>query len=222
MKFTKFLNTPLSLKDSELTPDGQFTGYGSIFGEVDSYREAVLPGAFKNSLKSYKAKGKMPSLLWQHRSDEPIGIYLGMEEDSKGLQVHGQLALDTSKGKEAYALLKMGAVDGLSIGYVATKWQDNLKNDTVELTEINLWEVSLVTFPAGPGARVDGVKSSLECGKLPSMKEFEEYLREAGFSRTEATAVAGKGLSHLLRQREAGDQNRELKLADVLAVINSN
>lgn len=218
----KFLNQALDLKEAQLQADGTFTGYGSVFGEVDSYNEQTKKGAFAKSLKNWTAKGKLPNMLWQHRSDQPIGIWTSMAEDAKGLKIDGQLALDTVKGAEAYALLKMGALDGLSIGYVATKWEEDTKTNVVTLTEIDLWEVSLVTFPANSSARIDGVKNMLEHGKLPSLKEFEEYLREAGFSRTEAAAVAGKGLSHLLRQREADGQNRELKLDDVLSVIYSN
>lgn len=216
----KFLNQALDLKDAEVQADGTFSGYASIWGEVDSYNEVVKKGAFAKSLKDYATRGKMPNLLWQHRSDKPIGIWLSMVEDAKGLKVTGRLALDTAQGAEAYALLKLGAIDGLSIGYVATKWEEDTKTNIVTLTEINLWEVSLVTFPAGPGARVDGVKNALEHGKLCSMKEFEMLLRDAGLSVKDAKTVAGHGYSYLLRQRDVDDQNRELKLADVLAVIN--
>lgn len=216
----KHLDIAFDVKEAQVQADGTFTGYGSIFGEVDSYNEIVRKGAFAKSLKTWAKKGKMPSMLWQHRSSEPIGVWVTMEEDDKGLKVTGRLALDTRQGAEAYALLKMGALDGLSIGYAATKWEEDTKTNIVTLTEIELWEVSLVTFPAGPGARIDGVKNALRHGKLPSLKEFEEHLREAGFSKTEAAAIAGKGLSHLLRQREADGQNREVKLADILAVIN--
>jgi hypothetical protein len=216
----KTKTTELSLKEATLNDDGSFSGYASIWGEVDSYDEAVSRGAFKASLAAWKAKGKLPSMLWQHDQRKPIGVWTSMAEDAKGLRVEGQLALDTEQGKEAYALLKMGALDGLSIGYVATEWQVDKKTGVTTLDVIDLWEVSLVTFPAGPSARVDGVKSALKGGKLPTLSEFEDHLREVGFSNTEAKAVAGKGLSHLLRQREAESQGgRELKLADVLAIV---
>lgn len=209
----------LDLKEATLTADGTFSGYASIWGEIDSYNEVVRKGAFAESLKAWAAKGKLPSMLWQHNSGIPIGVWTGMVEDAKGLRVTGQLA-DTEKGKEAYALLKMGALDGLSIGYMATEWTVDKKTNVTTLDVIDLWEVSLVTFPAGPSARVDGVKSALKNGKLPTMSEYEDFLREAGFSNTEAKALAGKGLSYLLRQREAESQGeREIKLADVLAIL---
>lgn len=217
----KALSVSLDFKgDFTLADDGTFEGYASIWGEVDSYKEVVKKGAFAASLQQWAAKGKLPAMLWQHNPGQPIGKWLEMREDSRGLRVKGQLALDTEKGKEAYALLKMGAIDGLSIGYVATKWEEDTKSGVVTLTEIELWEVSLVTFPAGPSARVDGVKSLKKEGTLPTMSEFEDHLREAGFSKSEATAIAGKGLSYLLRQREAESQkSRGIALDDILGIV---
>jgi len=217
---TKIGATVLDIKATDIAADGTFSGYASVWGEVDSYNEIVVKGAFKASLKAWAKRGKLPRLLWQHNSAQPIGIFLSMVEDEKGLFVTGRLALDTERGKEAYALLKMGALDGLSIGYVATEWLTDQKAGTVTLTVIDLWEVSLVTFPAGPSARVDSVKSSLESGTLPTMKDFEGFLREAGFSKTQAAAIAGKGLAHLLRQREAESPTSREKLQnEILALI---
>lgn len=218
----KYANQPLCLKDSQLQSDGTFTGYGSVFGELDSYRETVTKGAFAKSLKAWGSRGKFPSMLWQHDARQPIGIWTDAKEDDRGLKLTGQLATATGKGAEAYALLKMGALDGLSIGYVATKWEEDKKANTTALTEIDLWEVSLVTFPAGPSARVDSVKDALERGKLCSMKEFEAILRDVGLSVKDAKTVASHGYSHLLRQRDVDDRNREVSLADVLAVINTH
>ena len=219
---TKHLTVELDVKTATLSEDGTFSGYGSVFGEIDSYKEIVAKGAFAKSLRKWKAKGKLPRLLWQHRSDKPIGVWTSMAEDDHGLKVTGQLSLDTDQGKEAYALLKMGAIDGLSIGYVATEWTENTKTGVITLVEIDLWEVSLVTFPAGPSARVDGVKSALERGTLPDMKEYEGFLREAGFSNSEAKVLASKGLPTLLRQREAESAQREIKLDDFLSFIENN
>jgi HK97 family phage prohead protease len=215
----KFLNVPLDLKAGALGDNGTFTGYGSMFGEVDSYREIVRKGAFAKSLKDWKGRGKMPAMLWQHDSKNPIGVWTSMIEDNIGLKVTGQLALDVPQGAAAYALLKMGAVDGLSIGYNATAWTDDKKTQTTTLDVIDLWEVSVVTFPAGPSARIDGVKSLVEHGKLPTLKEFEAALGELGFSNTQATAIAGKGLSYLIRQSESEGQKRELQMSEVLDLI---
>lgn len=217
----KTLDVALDLKQADVQADGTFRGYGSVFGTVDSYNEIVAPGAFTKSLKSWGKRGSMPSLLWQHDATQPIGIYTSAAEDSRGLLLEGQLALDTVKGKEAYALLKMGALNGLSIGYVATEWTTNAKSGITTLDVIDLWEVSLVTFPANSDARIDVVKSALNSGTLPSLKDFEGFLREAGFSRTEAAAIAGKGLRHLLSQREA-DTPRNASLADLLSTISGS
>jgi HK97 family phage prohead protease len=194
--------------------DGVFSGYGSVFGVEDSYREVVVAGAFKESLE-----GRLPSLLWQHRASEPIGIYTKVEEDSVGLHVEGKLALNTVRGQEAYELLKMGAISGLSIGFNTR--EDSYDNVTGvrTLKKLDLWEVSLVTFPANEAARVTDVKELVKSGELPSLKEFERYLREAGFSKTQAAAVAGKGLSHLLRSESGAQANDEL--ADILSAIRS-
>jgi HK97 family phage prohead protease len=213
----KTLDVALDLKQANVQPDGTFKGYGSVFGTVDSYNEVVPKGAFARSLKNWQKRGALPSLLWQHDARQPIGIYKSMAEDDHGLLLEGQLSLDTVQGKEAYALLKMGALNGLSIGYNATEWTTNAKSGITTLDVIDLWEVSLVTFPANTDARVDGVKSALKDGKLPSLKDFEGFLRDAGFSRSEAAAIAGKGLRHLISQREADTES----LDSILEAIKS-
>jgi hypothetical protein len=144
-----------------------------------------------------------------------------MTEDTKGLRVEGQLALGTPDGDTTYKLMKMDAVDGLSIGFVATEWTTDKKSDVVTLDVIDLWEVSVVTFPAGASARIDGVKTVAGYGKLPTLKEFEGILGELGFSNSQATAIASKGLAPLLREREVHEK-RELKLDDILSIIKPN
>ena len=153
-----------------LSDDGMIEGYGSVFGVRDSYSDIVAAGAFKASLAAHKAAGTMPALLWQHRSDEPIGVWTSMVEDQKGLAVVGQLAMDTTRGREAHALLKMRAINGLSIGFYSKEWKYDTENDVRTLTEVDLWETSLVTFPANSAARVTAVKSieALESLRLVS------------------------------------------------------
>jgi HK97 family phage prohead protease len=208
--YTKQLRSgSLEVKASDVKPDGTFTGYASVFGEPDSYNEITVKGSFKASLAAWAKKGKLPAMLWMHDPGQVIGKWTSMAEDSYGLLVTGQLALDTPKGAECYALLKMGALDGLSIGYCCTKWTEDTKAMTITLDVIDLWEVSVVTFPAGDNARIEGVKSLVHDGKLPTLQEFEDHLREAGFSKTQATAIAGKGLACLLRQREAESDDRK-------------
>jgi HK97 family phage prohead protease len=169
--------------------DGSVEGYGSVFGVRDSYDDVIASGAFAGSIKAHKSEGTMPAMLWQHDSGQPIGIWTDMTEDAKGLHIKGKLALDTAKGKEAHALLKMGALNGLSIGFVSKQWAYDRESEVRTLTEIDLWEVSLVTFPANEKARVTNVKSAEE---LSAPKDAERILRDAGFSKSDATAFVSR------------------------------
>lgn len=169
--------------------DGTVEGYGSVFGVRDNYDDVIAKGAFINSLKEHKAAGTMPAMLWQHDADKPIGVWTDMVEDEKGLRIKGQLAMETVKGKEAHALLKMGALNGLSIGFVSKEWSYDSDTEVRTLTAIDLWEVSLVTFPANEKARVTNVKSADE---LQAPKDAEKVLRDAGFSKSDATAFVSR------------------------------
>ncbi len=169
--------------------DGTVEGYGSVFGVRDNYDDVIAKGAFINSLKEHKAAGTMPAMLWQHDADKPIGVWTEMVEDEKGLRIKGQLAMETVKGKEAHALLKMGALNGLSIGFMSKEWAYDRDTEVRTLTAIDLWEVSLVTFPANEKARVTNVKSADE---LQAPKDAEKVLRDAGFSKSDATAFVSR------------------------------
>jgi len=184
---TKTLDCDFELKS--ISDGGAFEGYGSVFGIKDSYDEIVAPGAFTESLAAQKSVGKMPSLLWQHRSDEPIGVYTAMSEDNFGLKVSGQLALKTVRGAEAYELLKMKAISGLSIGYVTRDHSDDRATGIRTLKKVDLWEVSLVTFPANDTARVHGVKT---VETIENLRDAEIYLRDSGMSRTQAVAFISR------------------------------
>jgi uncharacterized protein len=131
-------------------------GYGSIFGNEDSYGDVVVPGAFGRTLQKSK-----PRMLWQHRTDQIAGVWDEVREESKGLYLKGRLA-NTPLGNEAYELLKMGGLDGLSIGYGTVKSSTDPKRDVRLLQDLDLYEVSLVTFPANAKATVTGVKAALE------------------------------------------------------------
>lgn len=197
------IDTALELKS--LTPGGEFEGYGSIFHNVDSYADVVAPGAFQKTLSKWALKGRMPSLLWQHRQDEPIGAYSEMHEDENGLYVKGQLCLDCRQGAEAYALMKMGAISGLSIGFIDDVSEYDAARQVRVLKEVDLWEVSLVTFPANDEARIGAVKAALKSGGVPSPKDFERFLRDAGFSRTQAKQIMAEGYKSLTPLRDAED-----------------
>ena len=169
--------------------DGTVEGYGSVFGVRDNYDDVISKGAFVQSLKDHRAAGTMPAMLWQHDADKPIGVWTEMVEDEKGLRIKGQLAMETVKGKEAHALLKMGALNGLSIGFMSKEWAYDRDTEVRTLTAIDLWEVSLVTFPANEKARVTNVKSAEE---MATPKDAEKVLRDAGFSKSDATAFVSR------------------------------
>lgn len=146
-----------------LNDDGTFAGYCSVFDVVDSYGEIVKKGAFLDSLNAWQAKNKMPPILWQHDRKEVIGVWTKLYEDEKGLFGEGRLLVnDVAKAREAHALLKSGAIDGLSIGYRTEKYRYNSDNDTLDLLQLNLKEVSIVTFPANESSTISEVKSQLQ------------------------------------------------------------
>lgn len=195
------------IKAADVAEDGTFVGYGSVFGgDPDSYGEVVAAGAFTESLAELAAKGRIVPILWQHNSAEPIGIYTSITQDEHGLRVEGKLLIDdVARAKEAYALLKAGAVTGLSIGYWVGQASYDEKTGVRTLIKLDLVEVSLVTFPAKDDARVEAVKFKLDRGQLPTIKEFEKALREAfPFSKTQAAAIANHGFKHLLRSESEG------------------
>jgi len=181
---------------------GVFQGYGSIFGNKDLGNDVVVQGAFAKSIG--KKGAKAVKMLYQHRPDEPIGVFDEIIEDNRGLKVKGRLAMGTQRGREVYELMKMGALDGLSIGYrVGPKGADyDERGKKRLLKEVDLMEISAVTFPMNPKARVAQVK-----GADKSIREWEEILRDAGgLSRNEAK-VGASALTKALDLRDAGDND---------------
>jgi HK97 family phage prohead protease len=154
---TKHLSAPFEMK--ELGANGYVCGYASVFGHVDAQREVVAPGAFTRSLRQWKGQSRQPAMLWMHDAGKPVGIWESLREDASGLAVEGRLAVRTQDGADAYELLKMGAVTGLSIGYRTVQSKLDSKSRVRTLTEVDLFEVSLVTFPANDQARIRAVKT---------------------------------------------------------------
>ncbi len=136
-----------------ITEGAVIEGYASLFGQEDQGGDVVGPGAYAASLSTLGAEGRRVKMLWQHDPAQPIGVWDEVREDGRGLYVKGRLLESTQKGREAIALIGAGAIDGLSIGYRTMK---ATKTDAGQrlLKELELWEVSLVTFPMLPSARV--------------------------------------------------------------------
>lgn len=203
----------LEIKFAGAESERSFSGYGAVFNNVDSYGDTIVPGAFAETLSRAKAGGDWPAMLLQHgggflggaEDSTPIGVWTSMREDEKGLFVEGKLA-DTSRGRDIYALLKMTprpAITGLSIGYIAKEWSVRTQPHEPKrsLKKVELIEVSLVTNPANPKARVSGVKTDAE-----EIREFERLImRGAGLSRSEARLVIQSGFKSYLAKRDAGD-----------------
>lgn len=149
-KFQKWPST-------EVSADGLFEGYASLFGVADLSKDVVEAGAFAASLARRGATGVR--MLWQHDPAEPIGQWLTLREDGRGLFVRGRLSLDVARARELRALMQSGALDGLSIGFRPEKFRIDPRSGQRRLERIDLWEISLVTFPMLPGARVSAIKS---------------------------------------------------------------
>jgi HK97 family phage prohead protease len=184
-------------------------GLASVFNNVDSYKDIVLPGAFAKSLKT-----RMPAMLWQHRSDMPIGVWDEAEETPKGLRVKGRI-LDTAAGEDAYKLVKARALTGMSIGYSARNYEIDDKKGLRKLIEVDLFEVSLVTFPANEKAQITRVNS-----RPDTLRQFEEFLREAGFSQKDATTVALRGFNALSTQGEPDEEEAKAALSAITNATN--
>ncbi len=143
----------------------EISGYASLFGTVDQGGDVVEPGAYGVSLKAVASAGRSIKMLWQHDPALPIGVWDEVREDSKGLFVKGRILDSVEKGREAAALIAAGAIDGLSIGYRTVKATKNTKGQRL-LSELELWEVSLVTFPMLPSARVAGKGDEIAVGDM--------------------------------------------------------
>jgi len=159
----------VALEIKEVSADGTFSGYGSMFNNTDLDRDVIAPGAFTKTLG--KNAPKKIKLLWQHDPKQPIGVWEEMSEDSRGLKVKGRLLINQGvpKADEAYALLKAGALDAMSIGFMIPDgaWEFDQKKKVRIIKEADLWEISLVTFPANPKARITSVKANVPFQDLP-------------------------------------------------------
>jgi HK97 family phage prohead protease len=162
----RWLDSNLEVKS--LDAKGKFAGYASVFDVLDSQNDIIMRGAFTQTLKGRVHDIKM---LWQHQQDEPIGVFERIFEDKRGLYVEGKLLLDVARAKEAYSLLKEGALGGLSIGYSPVKYQLNEKTGVRLLSQVELWEISLVTFPANAAAKITVVKGEFSPTELTALSQ---------------------------------------------------
>ena len=196
----------------EVGAEGAIVGYGSVFGNIDAGFDVVEAGAFEDSLKD---RG-LPKMLWGHAwFDPPIGKWTEAEEDDHGLLLHGQINMKMQQGAEVHAALVMDTLDGLSIGFLEQEATTD-KRGVRHLEKLDLFEVSVVTFPMNELARVDSVKDRI--GHGVTKRELAMILRDAGFSRLQAEALVARGYGGLA-QSDSGDQDDD---ADGAAALIQN
>ncbi len=193
------LNVPMEVKT--LGDQGEFSGYASIFGNVDEGGDVVERGAFKDVVTT---KDGMVRVLYQHNQTQPIGK-AKVHEDEKGLAFDGSLVLEVPQARSVYALMKAGITDGMSIGYDVLPGGDKISNSGVRMLQrLKLWEISVVTFGMNQLARIDMVKG---LNDLTTIREFETFLRDVGgFSKSEAKQIATEGYKAVCSRRDDGDE----------------
>jgi HK97 family phage prohead protease len=213
-KDNKYIDIPFEIKADSIQEDGTFEGYASVFGgRPDSYGDIITAGAFGETIKKGGRNRNGIVMLWYHDVKQPIGIWKMIVQDEKGLKVIGQLNLDVQRAKEIYSLMKQGAIKGLSIGWDwirdnkgkiaegSYEWKDESQRIRL-LKNVELWEISPVTFPAKVNANIMKVKSVTDA---TTERELEEALRESGLSKTEAQYMVKLSKSSL-RESEKIDE----------------
>lgn len=185
------LQHSLPLLEVRSQAQGLIEGYASVFGGVDSYGDSIVKGAYSASLTRHKSSGTSPVMLWSHKADQPIGRWITLAEDSRGLSVTGQVNLKTDAGREAFEHLRAGDLNGLSIGYRVPPGGSEYVGGINYLKQLDLQEVSVVAVPSDSAARISAVKSQIT--KPATLRGLEEALEQIGFSRREARNIAAKG-----------------------------
>jgi len=186
----------------------------------------IVRGAFADSLKARGAGGI--KMLFQHDPNQPIGVWEVIREDRAGLYVRGRITTGVERGREVLALMRAGALDGLSIGFQVVRGRRDARTGVLRLSKVDLWEISIVTFPMLAEARVSAVKARPFAGRTPAEREFERWLtRDAGLTRKEARAVMSAGLKGLQSLRDAdgggtGEARLMRRITDAAALLRCN
>jgi HK97 family phage prohead protease len=214
-KSAEFLTKSVTFKSSDYSEDDEyfcFEGYASTFGNIDLGGDIVAMGAFADSLKE-----GMPKMVYQHNMSQPIGIYEKAYEDQQGLYVRGKMPKANRMAQDVYSLMKCGAIDSMSIGYTVGDYE--IVDSKRVLKKIKLWEVSPVTIPMNPKAKITAVKSVEDeainklitihdLKNLNSKKEFETLLRDSGFSKAASIYMAS-----LFKVKERRSESAEKSVA---------
>lgn len=219
------------------TKTGEFEGHGAVFDNIDMGMDVIVKGAFQESLLEWKGRGQLPMLPWFHDISNPIGEFMEMNEDHKGLFTKGMLwvpgnALDRDpieQSKQVRNLLLSNGPKGMSIGFSVAKesFGEQEGRRVRFLEKINLWEVSIVPFGMNPEALITSAKGRLAAGALPTERETERLLRDAGFSKKHSQALIADGYKGLKPegQRDADtevvEEKVDFELLEMLAKLNS-
>lgn len=190
----------------------EIMGYGSVFGNRDNGGDIVMPGAFKECI----ASGRKPKMLWQHDASQPIGVWDEMSEDENGLRMKGRVA-KKGKGGEVAELIKMGAVEGLSIGYRTQEYEMDMDEGSRKLTKLDLWETSVVTFPMNELAGIYAMKAD-----EITQRDLERAFKNMGHSNRMAKAMAGgawKARAEVLRDADTGVPEQVQRDVDELKAL---
>jgi len=175
--------------------DGTFVAYGNVFNVIDQASDVTVPGAFSNTIANHKANGTMPKFLAQHgHTTMPIGIITDMVEDDKGLRFEGKFALETQAGREAYSLVKMTAIDEFSIGFVTLQSEKQIMagKQVRALMEVDVREISLVTFACNPESKIESIKSAVDNNESITPRMVQKALQESGLSKRQAEKAINK------------------------------
>lgn len=207
-----FLKKTLGFEVSELktTKEGTFQGYASKFNGVDSYGDTILPGAYADVADSAK---KLPIFLNHNTQDVPLGFYSVVKEDEKGLYVEGKLTLTIEKARDVYEALKAGSLNGLSVGILLSHNDYELKDPddawsgrTIKHIS-GLREISVCTYPADDSARISAIKAE----EVKTVRDLEEKLRDAGFSKRDALDFISKAKAVILDEKSRRDSETEVE-----------
>ncbi|HCM1516422.1 TPA: HK97 family phage prohead protease [Vibrio parahaemolyticus] len=214
----------LHFNAKSVSDEGVISGVLNYFGNKDHAGDVTLKGAFKNSIKSIMESGRDLVMLWQHDPNKPIGVWKNLRETARGLEGDGYINLDTTLGREAYALAKQGALSGLSIGYWVIDEEYDRTTKTNYLKEIELRETSLVTFPCNEQARIDEVKKlKLNQKGLPTVEDLKSHLVSSGLEAEVAEAICSKYMPDYVdpeeaeRLKEAAKEEVKTTVSDLMA-----
>lgn len=199
----------VSFETKEVSEKGVISGVLNHFGNKDHANDITLKGAFAKSLIQLKAAGRDLVVLWQHDPTKPIGVWKNLRETERGLEGDAHLNMDVALAREAYALVKQGAVTGFSIGYYVVDEEYDRKTNTNYLKVVELQETSLVTFPCNDLSRTEEIKMKLKANELPTQAELKTFMVENGITEADAARISAKYLPNYVDPEEAAREKAE-------------